>query len=409
MNNILLSNLIKIRWIAILGQLTAILTVFLIFKVNILIVPLLFALLISIFVNIFSYTLQKKDNIISDKLAFIFLFYDTLQLGFLLYLTGGIFNPFCILIIAPVIISATYLPAFWTVILSFFSIIQIIFLNFYHISLQLNDIFVIPIIYQQGLIVSLIITIIFISVYAYLFASSSREMHAALSETKLQLSNQKKITEVGSLSAAAVHELSTPLNTIYLILNDFMKNKKLIKNLGILKDTEILKSEADRCKEILLKLSKNPLNLKDSFLKKIKISDIIKINFEKFNSDKELKVYNNQSKSEKEILFKDEIMYALGNLIQNSILYSQKVVSVKLDFDNDYYNIQISDDGQGFPKEILDRLGQPYVSGNEQGMGLGIFISKNLIENIGGKIYIYNSKEKGAVVNIKFKQEYLLR
>ncbi len=409
MNNILLSNLIKIRWIAILGQLTAILTVFLIFKVNILIVPLLFALLISIFVNFFSYTLQKKDNIISDKLAFIFLFYDTLQLGFLLYLTGGIFNPFCILIIAPVIISATYLPAFWTVILSFFSIIQIIFLNFYHISLQLNDIFVIPIIYQQGLIVSLIITIIFISVYAYLFASSSREMHAALSETKLQLSNQKKITEVGSLSAAAVHELSTPLNTIYLILNDFMKNKKLIKNLGILKDTEILKSEADRCKEILLKLSKNPLNLKDSFLKKIKISDIIKINFEKFNSDKELKVYNNQSKSEKEILFKDEIMYALGNLIQNSILYSQKVVSVKLDFDNDYYNIQISDDGQGFPKEILDRLGQPYVSGNEQGMGLGIFISKNLIENIGGKIYIYNSKEKGAVVNIKFKQEYLLR
>ncbi len=409
MNNILLSNLIKIRWIAILGQLTAILTVFLIFKVNILIVPLLFALLISIFVNIFSYTLQKKDNIISDKLAFIFLLYDTLQLGFLLYLTGGIFNPFCILIIAPVIISATYLPAFWTVILSFFSIIQIIFLNFYHISLQLNDIFVIPIIYQQGLIVSLIITIIFISVYAYLFASSSREMHAALSETKLQLSNQKKITEVGSLSAAAVHELSTPLNTIYLILNDFMKNKKLIKNLGILKDTEILKSEADRCKEILLKLSKNPLNLKDSFLKKIKISDIIKINFEKFNSDKELKVYNKQSKSEKEILFKDEIMYALGNLIQNSILYSQKVVSVKLDFDNDYYNIQISDDGQGFPKEILDRLGQPYVSGNEQGMGLGIFISKNLIENIGGKIYIYNSKEKGAVVNIKFKQEYLLR
>ena len=409
MNNILLSNLIKIRWIAILGQLTAILTVFLIFKVNILIVPLLFALLISIFVNIFSYTLQKKDNIISDKLAFIFLLYDTLQLGFLLYLTGGIFNPFCILIIAPVIISATYLPAFWTVILSFFSIIQIIFLNFYHISLQFNDIFVIPIIYQQGLIVSLIITIIFISVYAYLFASSSREMHAALSETKLQLSNQKKITEVGSLSAAAVHELSTPLNTIYLILNDFMKNKKLIKNLGILKDTEILKSEADRCKEILLKLSKNPLNLKDSFLKKIKISDIIKINFEKFNSDKELKVYNNQSKSEKEILFKDEIMYALGNLIQNSILYSQKVVSVKLDFDNDYYNIQISDDGPGFPKEILDRLGQPYVSGNEQGMGLGIFISKNLIENIGGKIYIYNSKEKGAVVNIKFKQEYLLR
>ena len=114
-----------------------------------------------------------------------------------------------------------------------------------------------------------------------------------------------QITEVGSLSAAAVHELSTPLNTIFLILNDFQKNKKLIKDLDILKDIELLKSQAERCKEILLRLSKNPLNLKDIFLKKTKISDLIKINFEKFNTNKKLKVFNSNKNEELEIIYKE--------------------------------------------------------------------------------------------------------
>ena len=179
-------------------------------------------------------------------------------MSFLLYLTGGIFNPFCVLILAPVIISATYLEFFWTVLLSFTSILKISILNFYYVPINWKNDFSIPDLYQQGLVISLIIAIIFIAIYAYLFARSSREISAALSETKLQLSNQKKITEVGSLSAAAVHELSTPLNTIFLILNDFLKDKKLIKNLDTLKDIELLKSEADRCKQILFKLSKNP-------------------------------------------------------------------------------------------------------------------------------------------------------
>jgi len=408
MNTILLSNLIKIRWIAIIGQFFAILIVHFLFKINILITQSLILVLFSVVVNLFSYFLQKKDNKISDKLSFLFLLYDTGQLGILLYLTGGIFNPFCILIIAPVIISASYLPVFWTVILSFFSIIVILFINLIYIPIEWQGIFLIPNIYKQGLVSALIITIVFIAVYAYLFASSSRKISAALSETKLQLSNQKKITEVGSLSAAAVHELSTPLNTIFLILNDFQKNKKLIKDLDILKDIKLLKSQAERCKEILLRLSKNPLNLKDTFLKKTKISDLIKINFEKFNTNKKLKVFNSNESEELEIIFKDEIMYALGNLIQNSVIYSKKMITVKTDFDKTHYKIQISDDGTGFPKDILDRLGEPYVSKNSQGMGLGIFISKNLIENLGGTILFYNSKENNAIVEIKLNIDNLL-
>ena len=408
MNTILLSNLIKIRWIAIIGQFFAILIVYFLFKIDILILESLVVVIFSVVVNLFTYFLQKQDNKISDRLAFLFLFYDTCQLGILLYLTGGVFNPFCILIIAPVIISASYLPVFWTVILSLFSIILILFINFISISIDWQGTFLTPNIYKQGLIFALVITIIFIAVYSYLFASSSRKISTALSETKLQLSNQKKITEVGSLSAAAVHELSTPLNTIFLILNDFQKNKKLIKDLYILKDIELLKSQAERCKEILLRLSKNPQNLRDNFLKKTKISDLIKIIFEKFNTNKKLKVFSFNKNEELEIIFKDEIMYALGNLIQNSVTYSKKIITVKTDFDKTHYKIQISDDGTGFPKDILDRLGEPYVSKNSQGMGLGIFISKNLIENLGGTILFYNSKENNAIVEIKLNIDNLL-
>ncbi len=407
MNNILLSNLIKIRWIAIFGQFSAIIIVKLIIGIQIYLLFCILILFVSVIVNIFSYYIQKKNNIINDRLAFIFLLYDTIQLGILLYLTGGIFNPFCILIIAPVIISATYLAAFWTVLLSFFSILQIIIINFLFIPLAWNEIFLIPSVYQNGLVFALIITIIFIAVYAYLFANSSRKISAALSETKIQLSNQKKITEFGSLSAAAVHELSTPLNTIFLILNDFQKDKNLIENSEISKDIKLLKSEAERCKEILLRLSTNPQNLKDNFLKKIKISDIIKINFDKFNESKSLKLVNKKKNLESEIIYKDEIMYAVGNLIQNSIYYSKKFVFVDLDFNKLSYFIKISDDGPGFPREILDKLGDPYISKNQKGMGLGIFISKNLIENISGKINFYNSKNSNAVVEIVLEKSVL--
>ena len=409
MNNILLSNLIKIRWIAITGQLLAILIVYNLLKINILIFESLFVVFFSVIVNIFSSLLQKKDNKISDKQAFLFLLYDTGQLVLLLYLTGGVFNPFCILIIAPVIISASYLPVFWTIILSFCSIILILFINIIYIPLEWQGIFLIPNLYKQGLLFALIIAIIFIAVYAYLFASSSRKISAALAETKLQLSNQKKITEVGSLSAVAVHELSTPLNTIFLILNDFLKEKKLIKDLDILKDIELLKSQAERCKNILLRLSKNPLNLKDTFLKKTKISDLIRLNFEKFNTKKNLKIFNLNNIQEPEIIFKDEIMYAIGNLIQNAILYSKKLVIVKLNFDKSSFYVHISDDGPGFPKDILDKLGEPYVSKNKSGMGLGIFISKNLIENLGGKIFFYNSKKNNAIVEIKLNKAILIK
>ena len=407
MNTILLGNLIKIRWIAIFGQLLAILFVAFIIKIKIPIFEASLVIFISVIINFYSYIEERKNKTISNIKAFLYLLFDTLQLGVLLFLTGGIINPFSILILAPVITSASYLPALLTVTLSMISIVIIVLLNYFFIPLNFGSSFILPQIYNFGLVSSLIITVIFIAIYAYLFASSSRKISNALSVSKLQILNQKKITEVGSLSAAAAHELSTPLNTIFLILNDLLKEKKLIQDKDIIKDIELLKSQAERCRSILQKLSKNPLKLKDNFLEKVKISDLIKINFDKFNKKKSLKIILDSDVNEPEIIFKDEIMYALGNIVQNAIFYSSSVVLAELKYNNYEVIIKISDDGNGFSKDIVDKLGEPYISKNDEGMGLGIFISKNLIENMGGNIRFFNSKDNSAVVEIHFQNSIL--
>ena len=186
-----------------------------------------------------------------------------------------------------------------------------------------------------------------------------------------------------------------------------LKDEKLKQDKNIYKDINLLKSQAQRCKEILQKLSLNPLKLKDKFLNKVKLTDLIKINFDKFNKTKQLQIHDNIDNKEPEIIFKDEIMYALGNIIQNSINYSKEIVSVKLNYSEKDIKIEISDDGLGFPKDIVDKLGEPYISKNNEGMGLGIFIAKNLIENMGGSIHFFNSKENYPIVEITFDNSIL--
>ena len=408
MNTVLITNLIKIRWIAIFGQLITLLVIYFILKFSIPFTECLVVVLLSVIINFFSYLIQKNNSTLNDQKTFLFLIFDISQLVGLLYLTGGIFNPFIILILAPIIISASYLSAFWTILLSLYSILLILIINFNFIPLNWDQNFITPSIYNFGILIALIITMIFISIYAYLFASSSRKISSALSETKLKLFNQKKTTEVAYLSAAAVHELSTPLNTIFIILNDLLKEKVFVKNTILMEDIELLKSQADRCKEILLRLSKNPQNLKDNFFEKIRIIDLIKLNFDKFNDNKKLRFIYDSFSKENKIYFKDEINYALGNIIQNSIVYSKSEIKIFLKSSDNEFFIKIVDDGNGFSKDVLDKIGEPYISKNKQGMGLGIFITKNLIENMKGNIVFYNSINNGAVVEIKFDKTILI-
>ena len=408
MNTVLLANLLKIRWIAIVGQLITLFIIFFVLNFNIPLTECLFVVLLSILVNFSSYFIQRGSSTLTDKKTFLFLLFDISQLVGLLFLTGGIFNPFVILILAPIIISASYLSALSTILLSLYSILLILIINLYYIPLNWEQNFIIPSIYNIGILVALIITIIFIAIYAYLFASSARKISSALTETELKLSNQKKTTEVAYLSAAAVHELSTPLNTIFLVLNDLLKEKVLLTNSVLIKDIELLKSQAERCKEILLSLSKNPQNLKDNFFEKIRIIDLIKLNFEKFNDGKKLILNFDKFNKESKIFFKDEVNYALGNVIQNAILYSKLEIKISLKIHKNEFTIKIEDDGGGFSRDVLDKLGEPYISKNNKGMGLGIFIAKNLIENMKGNIVFYNSINNGAIVEIKFDKTILI-
>ena len=410
-NNILLSNLIKIRWIAILGQLSAIIIVYFYFEVKIPILICLLFVLISSLVNIYSLHLKKITNYLSDNETFFFLLFDTIQLAVLLFLTGGIYNPFSLLLIAPIIISASYLRMVFSIILSFLSILIVAFISIFYIEIDWPSKFIIPNLFTYGLILSLIISFIFITIYVYIFANSSRKISEALNRTSAALANQKKLSEVGSLSAAAVHELSTPLNTIFLILDDLKKDKAFEKNIEIIKEIDLLKSQAQRCKQILLRLSKNPQNLKDEFFNQTTISNIIDTNFEKFKNLKiNMKINISSNGSEPRIKYMDELMYGIGNIIQNAIQHAKKNITVNISWNKEVINILIIDDGKGFSKEILDQIGNPYISKNkDNGMGLGIFIAKNLIENIGGKILFNNNLNNisGSKVEIELKRELL--
>ena len=405
LNNILLLNLIRIRWLAILGQFLAIVIVYFYFNISIPIIPCLGIVLISTIINSFSYFTNKKNIYLSNKEAFYFLLFDTIQLTVLLYLTGGIYNPFSLLLIAPLIISVSYLPTVYSICLLILSVLSAISISYYYMPINWNNEFNVPQLFKYGLTLSLLVSLFFIFIYVYLFANSARRISQALSQTKSALANQKKMSEIGSLSTAAVHELSTPLNTIFLILNDLKEEKEVIKNHNLKKEIELLKSEAERCKKILLTLSKNPENLKDNFFDKITISNLIKINFDKFNNQKIiLKINFLTNDIEPYIFFKDELAYALGNIIQNAVKYAESVIKIDISWDLKNFFIKIKDDGVGFKNDTLDKIGKPYISTNSEGMGLGIFIAKNMIETIGGEIFFNNLNDSGAIVEITIKR-----
>ena len=409
-NNILLSNLVKIRWLAITGQLLTILTVYFVFGIQIPLFLCLFVIFVSTLINVLTLNFKKNNNYLTDNEAFFFLLYDTIQLAILLFLTGGIYNPFSLLLIAPLIISASYLRIVFSVVLSILSIIIVAIISFFYIEINWNENFDVPGLFTYGLVLSLIISFVFITIYVDIFARSSRKISQALNRTSIALANQKKLSELGSLSAAAVHELSTPLNTIFLVLDDLLKDHTLTNNKEIKKEIDLLKSQAERCKKILLSLSTNPQKLKDDFFDKTTLSNIIKLNYEKFkNKNIDTKINLNSIGDEPVISFMDEIMYGIGNIIQNGIQHAKNKIVSNISWSDDFFEIEIIDDGPGFSKEILDKLGNPYVSDRKnEGMGLGIFIAKNLIENIGGKIKFNNNDDlSGTNILIQLKRNIL--
>ena len=405
---------IRLRWIAIIGQLVTINIVkfFFNFEFDYFLSNLIiyFGALSNLFL-IYYY----KRNQITDRSSFIFLCLDIFQLSFLLYLTGGIVNPFSIFIIIPSIFSSIYLAKRSSILLVILTVFSIIILTFFNRDLPspLNQHFHVSDYYYYAIPLSLIVALLFLSFFSITFGAERKIREQALNKMESIIAKEHELVSLGGQAAAAAHSLGTPLSTIKIILSDLNREFKNTKNFK--KDLDLLSSQVNRCIEILKKLSMNP-SIDDEFLdKNITLKDyLVQIirSFEEI-SKKEFNLIIDQFNNPITLPKKIEVIYGLRNFIGNANKFSKKKIFINLKSDIEETIIKIEDDGEGFPKDIIHKIGEPYLksmagSNSKMGMGLGVFIGKTLLEKNLATISCKNSKTRsGAEITIVWKNKDL--
>tara|TARA_B100000035_G_scaffold300705_1_gene296628 strand:- start:2809 stop:4089 length:1281 start_codon:yes stop_codon:yes gene_type:complete len=409
------STYIGLRWIGIIGQLISVYFVyfFLNFEFNFLISNLIISLgILSNFYLIFIY--QKTQ--LSDRSAFLFLVIDIFQLSALLYLTGGVKNPFVIFLLIPSVFSSSNLSFRTNLLLVSLTTIAIIFLTFYSLDLPspLNDHFHVSPYYFYAIPISLIIALFFLNYLAMAFGKQSRLRREALAKMEEVMATEHELLSLGGQAAAAAHSLGTPLSTIKIIAHDLEKQFK--GNKDIEKDIELLSSQVERCNEILKSLTLNPVEEDDFIDKDLSMKEYLN---EIISSFKEISKKNfffnfDQYLNDKKITKSIEIVYGLRNFIGNANKFSKKNIYINLKSDNEITEIIIEDDGSGYPRDILSKIGEPYLKSNDTiekskvGLGLGVFIGKTLLEKNFAYVNCRNSKSRsGAEVVIKWKNNDL--
>ena len=412
-----LRTLNLIRWIAILGQYIAVATAFFWLEINFNIYLASVCILISIILNIIVSIKFLPIRTLNSNETLFYLIFDSMQLVALLYITGGLTNPFCILIIAPFIISATYLDLFRTIIIGIVSILSLSLLAFFYQPISSNIFEFSSSDFSSFQIfsiwLSLIVSLAFIGIYCFRVANESRKVEKALNETQIALSDEEKISDMMSLTAAAVHELGTPLSTISVIIKEIVNELHASeKNYD---DILLIQSQIKRCSEILNRLRQGDIsNDNSSFINELDfprlINEIVKdYELEEIKLNFEIDDYFKNSNFI--ILRKPEIVHSLSNIIENAYQYAKHSVTIKLILKDENVILEIINDGEGFPANILPILGEPYVKKNEKnhkGIGLGLFIAKNLINKTVGKIEFRNIENTGACVKIIWKKDNLM-
>ena len=410
------STYINLRWIAILGQLITINFVFfyLDFGFNYALTSVV--IFIGALSNLYLIYFYQKTQL-SDRTASVFLLTDILQLSCLIFLTGGIVNPFSIFLIIPTIFSSSNLGLKNNALLITITTIMIIILTFFHQSLPtpLNEHFHVSQSYYFAIPLSLIIALFFLNYFALTFGAESRLRKEALNKMEEVMAKEHELLSLGGQAAAAAHSLGTPFSTIKIICTDLLKQFK--NDIEVKKDLELLMSQIERCSEILKKLTLNP-TIEDEFIDRdITISDyvfeIIK-SFQKI-SEKNFIIDSAEDKNPLNITKSIEIVYGLRNFIGNANKFSNKEIFIKINTNDDFSEITIEDDGEGYPSDVLSKIGEPYVKSlksgikSKSGLGLGIFIGKTLLEKNFASISCKNSKNKsGAKVTIKWKNKDLI-
>ena len=411
------STYINLRWIGILGQLITINSVKFIFNFDFDFISANIIIFIGAISNIFLIYNYKKIQL-SNTSALNFLLIDIIQLSSLLYLTGGVVNPFSIFLLIPSVFASSHLKIKTNLFLIFVTLISIIFLTFFSLDLPkpLSEHFHVSAYYYYAIPTGLIIALLFLNYFALVFGKESNLRKEALNKIQELISKEHELVSLGTQAAAAAHSLGTPLSTIKIVSQDLLE--QLSNNKDLKKDIELLVSQVDRCNDILKRLSINS-TLEDDFIDKdLSLHNYLKeivISFKEI-SNKNFNINTEQDTNSFHIKKSIEIIYGIRNFIGNANKYSNKNIYITIKSDSEISEVIIEDDGPGFSKDILTKIGEPYIKSlrsddnKKSGLGLGIFIGKTLLEKNYAKILFRNSETRGgAEIKIEWLNKSLTK
>lgn len=404
--------LISIRWLALLGQFAGLVIVSGALNFATAFNQALAIIIVGIIVNIFQSVRSYRQTRLRRREILLALIFDVLQLAALLYLTGGLVNPFAILFLAPIVVSAAVLDFKSTVMLIIVVVASASVLSRYFLPLPWYDTgLVLPEIYVMGILSALIVSSMFIGFYVWWLAAEARRTNAILAATQLMLEREQQTTALGALAAAAAHKLGSPLNTIAVISHDLPQRISAvedIKQAEISEDIIQLGIEADRCRVILSELNQDIItdNLKHDAARPV--TDVIQAMLEhkilSLGTMLDFSAGALDDSPEPSLIPHSQLKYALETLLDNAHDFAFQHIMMDVGWTETDIDISIEDDGPGFPPAILSKLGQPWNSsreGQSGHKGLGVFLAKTLIETLGGKMSVSNGEESGAIIHIQ--------
>ena len=404
-------TVVILRWIALIGQLITI--YFVHFYINFEL-PLIFCSLTIFFGGLTNIFIQFnfKKNQLSNIESTILLFYDVIQLAVLIYLTGGVTNPFIIFLIVPALISSTLLNLASTLFLSIITVMSLVLLTFNYFPLpsEGNLHFHVPDYYIYSIPSALVIALIFLNYFGFRFGYEARRRGNALNRLELVLAKEQELESIGHQAAAAAHSLGTPLSTITVIAKEL--KKEINNNKEFREDVDTILEQAKKCGEILKKISQNKI-VDDEYVKNITLQDLLFEITKSFESITEKNLNLNLENAKKRISIKRsaELTYGIRNFVGNAVKFSKKNININLVSNNQTTTLQISDDGPGFPDDIYKIIGEPYISTKSKklkskaGLGLGTFIGKTLLERKKANIEFLKSSDGGALVEISWNNK----
>jgi len=405
-----LRTLVYIRWFAIVGQLVSLAVVRYGLGFDFPIGWTLLPIAASAGLNVFLTARLPLGVRLGDRAAVLYLAYDVLQLSVLLFLTGGLQNPFSVLILAPVIVSATVLTRASTVVLGLVSAAAITVLALWHLPFPWAGArFVLPQIYLLGIWEALLLGIVFIGAYVGSVSGEARQMSDALAATQMTLAREQRLSALGGLAAAAAHELGSPLSTIAVVAKEM--KREVEPGTPIAEDVDLLIEQSDRCRDILAGLSLRPETDPGDPFARIPISALAEAAAEPHTGGPiEIRILSPDAKGERGgepiVTRSPEALHGLGSLIENATQFARVAVEVEIDWDETDATIRVRDDGPGFAANVRDRLGEPYVSSrDDQGhMGLGVFIATTLLRRTGAELRFANAPGGGAEVEVRWNR-----